>query len=81
MQTLSLTLISMKKRCDSKVNDKEARKTEVMADLKRNLPIEMNMNDVYGLSQSVANVSLRGEDDGFGLRGGRSQVSVYEDVN
>lgn len=81
MQTLSLTLISMKKRCDNKVNDKEARKTEVMADLKRNLPIEMNMNDVYGLSQSVANVSLRGEDDGFGLRGGRSQVSVYEDVN
>jgi hypothetical protein len=82
MQTLSLTLISIKKRCDSRVDGKEARKTEVMADLKKNLPIEMNVNDVYGLSQSVANVNLRGEgDDGFGLRGGRSQVSVYEDVN
>ena len=71
----------MKKRCDSRVNDKEARKTEVIADLKKNLPIEMNVNDVYGLSQSVANVHLRGDDDGFGLRGGRSQISVYEDVD
>lgn len=71
----------MKKRCDSRVNDKEARKTEVIADLKKNLPIEMNVNDVYGLSQSVANVNLRGDDDGFGLRGGRSQISVYEDVD
>lgn len=81
MQTLSLTLVSMKKRCDSKEDDKEARKTQVMADLKRNLPIEMSVNDVYGLSHSVANVNLRGEDEGFGLRGGRSQISVYEDVN
>ena len=81
MQTLSLTLISMKKRCDSRGNDKEARKAKVMADLKKNLPIEMSVNDVYGLSQSVANLNLRGEDDGFGLRGARSQVSVYEDVN
>ena len=81
MQTLSLILTSMKKRCDSRGDDKEVRKTEVMADLKKNLPIEMNVNDVYGLSQSVANVNLRGDDDGFGLRGARSQVSVYEDVN
>ncbi len=82
MQTLALTLVSLKKRCDSRMDVKEARKTEVMADLKKNLPIEMNVNDVYGLSHSVANVSLRGEGDGgFGLRGGRSQVSVYEDVN
>lgn len=52
-----------------------------MADLKKNLPIEMNVNDVYGLSQSVANVTPRVENDEFGLRPGRSQVSVYEDVN
>ena len=71
----------MKKRCSSREDGKETRKTEVMADLKKNLPIEMNVNDVYGLSQSVANVTLRTEGDEFGLRPGRSQVSVYEDVN
>lgn len=56
----------------------ETRKTEVMADLKQNLPMDMIVNSVYGLSQSVP---MRGEGEEFGLRGGRSQVSVYEDVN
>ena len=85
MQTLSLALISMKKRCDRRGSDEEGSKAEVMADLKKNLPIEMNVNDLYGLSQSVTNISQRGlgEDDGFGSRGynHRSQISVYEDVN
>ena len=63
--------------------NEERREAEVMADLKKNLPIEMNVNDLYGLSQSVTNISNRGEDDGFGPRSfnHRSQISVYEDVN
>ena len=90
MQTLALALISMRKRCtesDSRkkpedINNRGGNKAAVMAEIKHNLPIEMRVNDLYGLSHSTTNIP-QGVDDGFGtdLYRHRSQISVYEDVS
>ena len=83
-QTTSLVLISMKKRCSSnkvETDTNDTNKAAVMEEMKHNLPIEMRVNSLYGLSQSVTNLSQR-ENDVFGseLHRQRSQISVYEDV-
>ena len=75
----------MKKRCCSNKIETDAsdmNKAAVMAEMTHNLPIEMRVNDLYGLSQSVTNLSQR-ENDVFGseLQRQRSQISVYEDVS
>ena len=62
-------------------DDNERAKTEVMTDLKKHLPIEMNINDLYGLSQSATNLSMRGEGDTVFGHDHRNKVSAYEDVN
>lgn len=84
-QTISLALISMKKRCCSNKVDTDVRDTNkaaVIEEIKHNLPIEMRVNDLYALSQSVTNLSQR-ENNMFGseLQKQRSQISVYEDVS
>lgn len=71
----------MKKRCDKR-RTADTTKSAVMSEIKKNLPIEMRVNDLYGLSQSVTNLPQRDDDDGFesGLYRQKSQISVYEDV-
>ena len=82
-QTVSLALISMKKRCSvTDSEDTTPNKAVMMAEIKKNLPIEMRVNDLYGLSHSMTNISQRGSDVfDSEMRRQKSQISVYEDVN
>lgn len=73
----------MKNRCNEREAELDGeRKAAVMAEMKQNLPIEMRVNDLYGLSHSVTNLN-QGADDRFGsnMRKEISHISVYEDVS
>lgn len=73
----------MKKRCSvTDSEDTTPNKAVMMAEIKKNLPIEMRVNDLYGLSHSMTNISQRGSDVfDSEMRRQKSQISVYEDVN
>lgn len=79
----------MKKRCGGggsfgagQTTNEAVDKAAVMAEIKENLPMDMTVNHVYGLSQSVTNLPQRESHDTFGeLYKPKSHVSVYEDVS
>ena len=76
----------MRKRCGSgsenQATNATTDKAAVMAEIKENLPMEMTVNNVYGLSQSVNNLTQREGQDAFGeLHRPKSHVSVYEEVS
>ena len=76
----------MSKRCggrsENQTTNAPADNAAVMEEIKQNLPMEMTVNGVYGLSQSVTNLTQREGQDAFGeLHRPKSHVSVYEEVS